>query len=61
MSQKYTVFIQKKCSKAIAKLSTKDRYTLMKLIDSIEQNGPVQPGFKNYSKLSKTEYHCHLS
>ena len=41
--------------------SEKDRYTLAKLIDSIEERGPVQPGFMNYSKLSNTEYHCHLS
>ena len=33
----------------------------MRLIRNIEDSGPVQPGFQNYSKLSRTEYHCHLS
>ena len=58
---KYTVLIKNKCRKAISKLSEKDRYTLMRLIKNIETSGPVQPNFMNYSKLSKMEYHCHLS
>ena len=59
--KRYTVQIKSKCNKVIARLSEKDRYTLMRLIKNIEISGPVQPGFMNYSKLSKTEYHCHLS
>ena len=51
--KKYTVLIKKKCTKAIAKLSEKDRYTLAKLIDSIEDRGPVQPSFMN--ELSETK------
>ena len=51
--KKYTALIKKKCTKAIAKLSEKDRYTLAKLIDSIEDRGPVQPSFMN--ELSETE------
>ena len=33
---------------------------LAHLVDAIKKNGPVQPSFRNYSKLSKNEYHCHL-
>ena len=25
-----------------------------------KDKGPEQPGWQNYSKLSETEYHCHL-
>ncbi len=59
--KKYTVLIRGKCNKAIRRLSEKDQHTLMRLIRNIEESGPVQPGFQNYSKLSRTEYHCHLS
>lgn len=31
------------------------------LIEDLRDNGPVQPRWPNYSKLSDTEYHCHLS
>lgn len=60
MSQ-FTVNIQKKCRKGINDLTKKDKYTLMRLLDNIENFGPVQPCFKNYSKLGNTTYHCHLS
>ena len=59
--KKYTVLIRRKCSKMIGRLSEKDHHVLMRLIKNIEETGPVQPGFMNYSKLSRTEYHCHLS
>ena len=59
--KKYTVLMRSKCSKMVKRLSEKDRHTLMRLIKNIEEKGPIQPGFMNYSKLSRTEYHCHLS
>ena len=31
------------------------------LVKDLELKGPDQPGWANYSKLSKNEYHCHLS
>ena len=31
------------------------------LIDDLEEKGPVQKEWKNFSSLGKNEYHCHLS
>lgn len=31
------------------------------LIDDLRENGPVAHNWPNYSKLSATEYHCHLA
>ena len=34
---------------------------LRALISEIEQRGPVQGHWKNYSKLGKDTHHCHLT
>jgi hypothetical protein len=34
---------------------------MVELIDDLTNKGPVQKEWKNYNKLSKNEYHCHLS
>lgn len=31
------------------------------LVDDLSENGPVAHNWPNFSKLSRTEYHCHLS
>jgi hypothetical protein len=31
------------------------------LLDDLKENGPIQPDWPNYSKLSEDKYHCHLS
>ena len=33
----------------------------VQLINDLTEKGPVQINWPNYSKLSKDEYHCHLS
>lgn len=60
-SMKYQVSIKKSCFKAISKLSKKDKETLSHLISDLGESGPVQPGYRNYSKLGNFTYHCHLS
>ncbi|OMI15134.1 hypothetical protein FH581_024510 (plasmid) [Leptospira weilii] len=37
------------------------RQDLVLLLEELEKEGPIQPEWSNYSKLSKNEYHCHLS
>ncbi len=58
---KYQVKIKKSCLKAIAKLPQKDKETLAHLIEDLGETGPIQAGYKNYSKLGNFTYHCHLS
>jgi hypothetical protein len=31
------------------------------LLLALRASGPVQPQWQNYSKLSETKHHCHLS
>ena len=51
----------KKCKKALEKMPKTERLIFAKLIEDLRTTGPVQPGYRNYSKLGKGKYHCHLS
>jgi len=31
------------------------------LVEDLEHKGPIRREWKNFSKLSENEYHCHLS
>ena len=59
--RKYTVRVLKKYEKKITQLPEKDINTLVMLLEDIEQYGPVQPKYQNFSKIGKNKYHCHLS
>lgn len=50
-----------KCKKALEKMPKAERLIFAKLIDDLMTTGPIQPSYKNYSKLGKGKYHCHLS
>ncbi len=57
----YEVSVKRKVLKAIKKMPRSEQEKLVLLIDELRVSGPVQPRWPNYSKLSATEYHCHLS
>ena len=61
MSKRYEVLITKKVEKQIDKLPDCELLVLKRLVDNIEEKGPVQPLFMNYSKIGPNSYHCHLS
>ena len=54
------VAFTKKAAKQVAKLPKRERAILPLLVRELELSGPVLPNWDNYSKLSKTTYHCHL-
>ena len=58
---RYEVKVGKKALKGIGKMprAQQDRFAL--LAEDLREKGPVQSRWPNYSKLSDTEYHCHLS
>ncbi len=56
----YDVVMTKKATKGITKLPLNAQMNLAHLVDAIKKTGPVQPSFRNYSKLSQNRYHCHL-
>ena len=58
---RYEVLVNKKSLKNISKLGEKEKRVLLRLVGCIKENGPEQPSFSHYSKLSQNEYHCHLS
>ena len=56
----YDVLVKKKVLKGLKKLPMWLQKKLGLLVLDLKENGPEQPGWQNYSKLSVDEYHCHL-
>ena len=56
----HEVLIKRKVLKGLRKLPLWIQKKLAVLIKDLHENGPEQPAWQNYSKLSSTEYHCHL-
>ncbi len=56
----YNVFIKKKIVKNITKLPLWVQKKMAVLAMDLKEKGPEQANWQNYSKLSPTEYHCHL-
>ena len=57
----YEVRLTKKAAKGIRSLPKNAQETFWTLVHAIEDTGPVQPRFPNYSKLGNFTYHCHLA
>ena len=57
---KYKVNIKKKVNKNLLKLPKEVKQMFLLLIEDLKEKGPVQETWKNYSKLQKNNYHCHL-
>ncbi len=39
----------------------KEQVKFANLVEDLESKGPIRNEWKNFSKLSANEYHCHLS
>ena len=57
----FEVVFTKAAKKGIRNLSEIDRKRLNRLVDSLKKAGPMQPAFRNFSKLGENTFHCHLS
>jgi hypothetical protein len=57
----WRVTLGRKAEKQVGRMPRREREILQLLILDLQQDGPVQPRWPNYSKLGKTAYHCHLS
>jgi mRNA-degrading endonuclease RelE of RelBE toxin-antitoxin system len=57
----YEIIIPKRVEKQISKLRINEKKKLVQLLDDLRDLGPERKEWMNYSKLSRTEYHCHLS
>jgi mRNA-degrading endonuclease RelE of RelBE toxin-antitoxin system len=60
ISMEYDVVIKKKVLKGLKKLPQWVQKKLGVLVLDLKEKGPEQPMWQNYSKLSSTEYHCHI-
>lgn len=58
---KYKILISKQVDKKIRSLRNNEKKKLAQLLDDLQDYGPERVEWKNFSKLSKDEYHCHLS
>lgn len=58
---KYKVTIKRRVLKDVERMPKAEQVKLALLIDDLSRSGPVQTVWPNYSKLSTSEYHCHLS
>ena len=57
----YSVFLSKQAQKQIDRMPRAIARKLAILIEQLQEKGPFQPQWLNYSKLGPDSYHCHLS
>ena len=57
---KYNVVMKRKVVRGLQKLPVWVQKKMTILAKDLQEKGPEQPAWQNYSKLSQTEYHCHL-
>ena len=57
----YKVFMPRHLDRVIREMPINAQKVLVKLVDDIQERGPEQPAYHNYSKLGKFTYHCHLA
>ena len=58
---KYKVLIKAKNLKKIEKLPKNVQQIFLLLKEELKELGAIRNNWKNYSKLSEYEYHCHLT
>lgn len=59
--KQWRVFFRRKVEKRIVKISRTEQVLFANLIEDLQRKGPIRTEWKNFSKLSECEYHCHLS
>ena len=57
----FKVVIKNKVLRGLYKIPVAEQKKLKVLVNDIQNEGPVQIKWPNYSKLGKNKYHCHLS
>jgi hypothetical protein len=57
----YKVKMPKQLDRTIREMPRNSQKVLLRLVDDIQERGPEQPAYHNYSKLGEYTYHCHLA
>lgn len=53
--------MKKKDFQNVALMPVSAQKTFKMLLKDLRDKGPVQPAYRNYSRLGRNEYHCHLA
>jgi mRNA-degrading endonuclease RelE of RelBE toxin-antitoxin system len=59
--RRWRVLFRRKVEKSVVKMPKSEQILLANLVEDLQRKGPIRMEWKNFRKLSKTEYHCHLS
>ena len=57
----YQVRIRRKAERGLDKLPKNVRQLLYLLVTNLQDSGPIQPAWRNFSSLGDDRYHCHLT
>ena len=57
----WIISVNRKIIRKLFKLPENVQQQLEVLLLDLEETGPIQPEWKNYSKLNNNKYHCHLT
>ena len=60
-NESWRVFFRRKVEKQVGKMPRKEQVLFANLVEDLIRKGPVRTEWRNFSKLSDREYHCHLS
>jgi mRNA-degrading endonuclease RelE of RelBE toxin-antitoxin system len=57
----FTVKEKRSVQKSVLKMPRKVQSLYRALLLDLEESGPLQPSWRNFSKLGDGKYHCHLN
>ena len=57
----WTVVMKRRQLRKLGRLPTEVQVLFQALVKDLESSGPLQPSWRNFSKLSRDSYHCHLN
>ena len=57
----WRVFFRRKVEKNVAKMPRREQVLFANLVEDLQLKGPIRKEWRNFSRLSENECHCHLS
>jgi mRNA-degrading endonuclease RelE of RelBE toxin-antitoxin system len=57
----YKILVSRKVLRSISRMPESIQMKLANLLEDLRDNGAIQTGWPNFSRIRKNEYHCHLS
>jgi hypothetical protein len=59
--KRWRVLFRRKVEKSVRKMPRNEQVVLANLVEDLQRKGPIRTEWRNFSRLSRNEYHCHLS